>query len=177
MKLSALLRLSPTLNVRNEKAGEDAGDFGTDLKFTGQVHLKDLRSIFHEDHGYAVLEALFDAEGNLATLAFGSFELTAKGSGIEATLTTEISATTVKLREVDVDQFALVPKLGRLFEISFRVKAHPSDTQLGELALMLRTDVKVDLHSRQGELRFGPAEEPDTGEATEGEEEEEGVEA
>lgn len=158
MKLKATLKLHH-MTVRREKAGPEDGDIGTDLKLTGELHLKDLRKLFNEDRGYAILEGLYDAEGNLATMAFATVVLSAKGSAVEAAFKTEISGTAIKLRDVEVDQFELVPKIGRLFEISFRVKANPSETQIGQLAEKLKSDLIVDLWSRQAELQFGEVEE------------------
>lgn len=158
MKLKATLKLHH-MTVRREKAGEEDGDIGTDLKLTGEVHLKELKKLFSEDHGYAILEALFDAEGNLASLAFANFSLSAKGSAVEATFKTEIAGTEIKLRDVEVDQFELVPKVGRTFDLTFRVKANPSEAQIGQLAEKLKSDLIVELWSRQAELQFGEVEE------------------
>lgn len=158
MKLKATLRLAH-LNLRREKAGEGDGDIGTDLKLTGQLHLEDLRGLFgaSDDHAYALLDGLYDGEGNMRSLAFKDFALSAKGTGVEVRLKTEIAGVEVKFREAEVDQFVLAPQQGRQIELTFRVKANPSDMQVASLAEMLKTDLDVTLTKKQGELQFGPA--------------------
>lgn len=167
MKMKATTSLT-RLTVKRDKDGEEEGDVGTDLYFTGQVHLSDLKKVFNEDHGFAILEALYDAEGNLASLAFANFTLSAHGTAIEATFKTEIAGVAIKLRDVEADQFELAPKVGRQFDLSFRIRANQSEAQIGQLAEKLKTDLVVDLWSRQGELHFGPPAEEEETEKEEG---------
>lgn len=111
------------VNVRMELAGKDArGNLGTDVHFTGIVHLEQAEKLLGDIHASAILRACFDAEGGLRTPTFKKFDV---GTEIkDATVTLGAGKLRTVVRDAKVNQIVLIPTPGNQFELKLRMQAN-----------------------------------------------------
>lgn len=128
--------------MRVEKAGEEDGDLGSDMKLTGPVPLTDLAPLIGCEHTVALLEHLYDGSGTLQTANIGELKLDVEHK--DCNLQVRVGKETKKFLGVKVDGIVLVPKMMRSIEFSAMCKVHPTETQLGWLGTAcLRKPVRV----------------------------------
>lgn len=163
LRLQALMNLS-NINVRREKAGKEDGPIATDLKLVGKVHLADIKPLFLSDHGFAVLEGLYDSEGNLRSQDFDGFKLTRELTGAKAHLSTALG-TPIDFDLANVDTFTVELELGRTVMMSLRLQVHPTADEVSKLTQWLASDITVILEQTQGELKLAGGTETQPAEA------------
>lgn len=168
MRFQGLMHLV-NLNPRPEKAGKGKGDGAADIKVVGKVHLEQLKPLLSE-HGFAMLEGMYDANGNLRAMDFEPFKLTKEFPACHMKLSTEISNDSVELGKTAFNQFEVEPEINRTVKFSARLQTHPSPEDVSVLFTMMDTDVTVIVEETQSELPLtggGPSDDQAEPEPTE----------
>lgn len=150
VKFSAAL-LVAHLNVRREKAGEEGGPVAADIKLTGLVKSADLVDLFTSDRSAAVLEGMYDAEGNIVAGDIETLKLRSSLKSVRATLKPRGGAQ-VKFDGAELNQLKLTPQIGRTVEVSMRLQVNPTHAQVADLSDLLNIEVRATLDGMQGEL-------------------------
>ena len=171
VKFSAAL-LVAHLNVRREKAGEEGGPVAADIKLTGLVKSADLVDLFTSDRSAAVLEGMYDAEGNIVAGDIETLKLRTGLKSVRATLKPK-GGDAVKFDGAELNMLKLTPQIGRTVEVSMRLQVNPTHGQVADLSDLLNVEVKASLEGMQAELDFDAKD----NEGEEEQEELEGVEA
>jgi hypothetical protein len=146
------------LNVRREKAGEEGGPVAADIKLTGLVKSADLQHLFTSDRSAAVLEGMYDAEGNIAAGDIETLKLRTGLKSVRAHLKPK-GGEAVKFDGAELNQLKLTPQLGRTVEVSMRLQVNPTHKQVADLSDLLNIEVKASLEGMQAELDFDESEE------------------
>lgn len=139
------------LNTRPEKAGKEKGDGAADIKIVGKVHLEQLKPLLSE-HGFALIEHIYDANGDLQSHDFEPLKLTKEFPNCHMTISTEISKESVTLAKTAFNQFEVEPEINRTVKLSARLQTHPSPEDVSILFKMMDTDVTVIVEETQSEL-------------------------
>lgn len=156
MRFEAVLTVSH-LNIRREKAGAEDGDLGMDVALSGTLGIAAFQPLLDGDaHAAALLEGLFDAEGNLRSLNVKALDLKVEHKNLAVTIGEGKGAQ--KFDGADLNSVSVVPGIGRTVELSARLQLNPGDNQVEKLADLLRKEVKVVLENKQQKLDL-PAQE------------------
>lgn len=116
------------VNPRMERAGKDErGSLGVDVSLVGSVHLEDLGKLLKDTHAAALLEHMFDAEGNLQTPSFDLINVTTQVK--DATIKLGEGKLQETLKDCTLDSITICPKPGRVFDFKSRLKTNPTPKQ------------------------------------------------
>lgn len=142
IRVQTQLKLT-NVNPRVEMAGRDEkGSLAVDLAFSGSIHLKELTKLLDDEHASAMLEHLYNAEGDLQTTAFDKLTIGTKVKDCVIQLGTKDDG--VVLKDSSFDKITLVPKPGRHFDITARAQVHPTPKQQNTIEFdFYKTVVKV----------------------------------
>lgn len=137
-------------NLRREKAGAEDGDLGMDLKLTGTLGLTAFATLLNgDDHAVALLEHLYDAEGNLRSLNFDEVSFKLEHKNIEVQLD---NGAQKKKFAADLNQIAVVPSMGKAVDVSLRLQLNPDGQQVAWLAELIGSEVRIIAETKQSEL-------------------------
>lgn len=139
-----------SLNTRREKAGEGLGPIAVDLALKGQVKLQDVGALFGSERTAHVIDALYDAEGNLLSTDVAALKLNSDLENYRVTL--KAGKQRVRFETADLNKISLAPGLSRTLDLSGRVQAHPTDEQYAQLTAFLGCEVTLTVDQVQGSL-------------------------
>ena len=147
------------LNVRSEVHGEDREPAG-DIKLEGDVSNEELLHfhpalkslLYYHDEGRP-RDLVGQAEGVEAGYApdlrmpnlVPPLKFSDEMMGASVSIRVPGEKLAVELAPVKVNAFAIEPREGGTISLSMRIQANPSDKEFGRLAVLVQTEVEVDL--------------------------------
>lgn len=150
MHFEAVLTIS-SVNIRREKAGGEDGDLGMDIQLKGKIGTAAFHPLLDGDqHAAALLDGIYDAEGNLRSLNVKDIAFKAEHKNLSVTL--KAGPDRQKFDGVDLNSISVVPEIGRAVEVTARLQLNPGDHQVEWLADMLRKEVHIVADAKQQKL-------------------------
>lgn len=141
------------LNIRREKAGEKRGPLAVDIKLTGKIGTGAFGPLLDGDqHAGAMIEGLFDAEGNLRSHNFQTIPLAMEHKNLAVTLSAGPDKKEFEVSQIN--SISIDPDIGRTVTVDARLQVNAKGTEIAWLAEMLSYDVRVIAESKQGTLKL-----------------------
>lgn len=145
LKKTPMEMTSATMNP--EKAGGDAGEVGSSLRFKGIVLVDKLAEFFSSEQAYnKFLAGLYGKDDNLIAPDIRAMELNTDMEKVKLTIGgIVVEDARVEFTGCKLDTVVIEPMPARSVKVSFRVYVYPADNQWVEIKQLLRKNVTVSL--------------------------------
>lgn len=134
------------LNIRNELAGDEPGVTAVDLALSTSLMREAFGELFYDVHAYRHLwDGVWTDAGELRAHSLRACKLAREFNRVTATIGGDLFAGPIDLQDAKLNKLSFTPETGGVAAVKFRLQAHPTTEQIGELSQLLGRDVELAL--------------------------------